>query len=165
MTGRMWVAVGAICATLMVCTCVVCTALVAVYPMPPSYYATSTARAWATRSATWTATAHLRAAPATPGPTPTPRPSTQYVFSDGCGDPRTTEPFQLRDGEVEFTWDQGGTGVFGMRLVNVATEDSRIIVGPISGHMAGWETVHVAAGSYRLRIWCYATDFNVYVAQ
>jgi len=73
MTGRMWVAVAAITASALVCTCAVCMALVVVYPMPESYYATSTARAWATSSATWTATLQPPELPGTPGPRPTPQ--------------------------------------------------------------------------------------------
>lgn len=98
-------------------------------------------------------------------PRPTPRPAVRYMFCNGCGDPRRTEPLDLCDGKADFRWDQGGTGVFGIRLENVATEESRIVVGPIEGHMAGWETTNVAAGSYRLWIWCWATDFCVYVEQ
>lgn len=159
MTGRMWVAVGAISALLVLCFCMACMAFVAVYPMPDSYYATRTARAW-------TPTALDTPTPlGTPTPRPTPQPSLRYTFGDGCGEPRTTEPFELREGKVEFMWDQGGTGSFGMWLDELSTGASHLILGPTRGHMAGSLTAYVAGGSYRLRIWCYATDFTVYVLQ
>lgn len=66
MTRRTWAVVGVASGFAMACICVACAALGAFYPMPPSYYATRTARAWATRSSLPTGT---------PFPTNTPSPT------------------------------------------------------------------------------------------
>ncbi|HUW14674.1 MAG TPA: hypothetical protein VM537_33445 [Anaerolineae bacterium] len=107
MRGRTCVAVTVISASLVVCTCAVCVALVVVYPMPESYYPTSTAVAWATRGATWTETLRPRETAATAGPRPTPEAlivDVPGILGESAQDVRLTlgEPVELwRAGEPD----------------------------------------------------------------
>ena len=85
MTGRIWVVVGAVTAAVVVCACVSCIGLVAVYPTRPSYNATKTAMAWATESSLPTKTPLPTNAPRptdTPAAMPTP-PYITYIVQSG----------------------------------------------------------------------------------
>lgn len=70
MTRRIWAAVGVVTLLVVACVCLSCIAVGALYPMPPSYYATRTARAWATESSVATDS---------PAPTNTPSPTHRPV--------------------------------------------------------------------------------------
>lgn len=100
--------------------------------------------------------------------TPRARQTVRYMFCGDCGtESKRSDPIELWGGRVKFTWDQGGTTTFGMRLNNVATGASLLVVEPTVGHMAGSESVVVGGGLYQLRVWCYpsAGNFCVYVEQ
>lgn len=160
MTGRMWVVVGAISASVVVCTCVVCMALVALYPMPQSYYATSTARAWATRSATWTAAPHPRE------PTP---PVCTRLYGDGhcaayCNNRLT---FNLQHGgDVTFFWTQSTPASFVMFLYEADGDRMWELEPGTTGHWTGHARATLSPGDYRLEICCNAgTDYDVTITE